>query len=835
MRFYTFLMGLSLLLSSQLLSAANFYAAPGASGSGSSYDDPGNFATARGSLDMYDTIYMKGGQYDFTEKVTISKSGSATKNKVIASYPGERAILDFRNEPYGERGISISTDVQYVHLLNLTIRYTGKNAIICYGSNCRIEGIDTYGNGDTGIQMKTGGGNYILNCDSHDNFDYKSSGPNYGGNADGFADKQYAATGVNIYENCRAWNNSDDGWDFFQRSGAKTIMKNCIAYQNGAASYDMTTNPRATGVDKSFFDGLIGTSQTVTRDKKTTFSGTISLDKFPNYGNGNGFKIGGDRTNNDIELYHCLSVGNFARGFDQNNNAGPMVVYNGSAYLNGCNYGFSEISGSSLTIKNCLSLNSMSSDYFKCPTVVSSNNSWNTSGISCSSADFLSTDTVGLMTTRLPDGSIPVTSFFRLTESSDLIDRGVEVGLPYSGTAPDLGCYEFGNIDNYPPGLSVSTNSSQSIKQGNSITPITFSWSGGATGVSLTEALPEGITSSLNETEKTLTLTGTPTATGSFTVTVTTVGGSGTPISKSANIIVKDASSIDIAYVTSDGNDPADAPILNNLNNNPSFNVEVVNVVAGEASKDYSAYDLIIISPVPGSNAVGMANLEQYAGQKPMLLLKPWNMKISDATWSWATAVNTSDAAVSLTDAGTSHEIFTGFSSPLTLFSSVGKNAVTGITHSSWSSSVIAADDILVLAHPSSNENTDAIFEIPVGTTLNGTTTTARFLNIGISEASTANLTAEALSLITNACTYLLDNSTPVSETDGDADALTFENGHIRSSADNVQYITIYTLTGNQCLLSHQNEVRIDFLPSGNYIAVASLSTGQQISLKFAK
>jgi hypothetical protein len=31
-----------------------------------------------------------------------------------------------------------------------------------------------------------------------------------------------------------------------------------------------------------------------------------------------------------------------------------------------------------------------------------------------------------------------------LTAGSDLIDAGVSVGLPYAGTAPDLGCFETG-------------------------------------------------------------------------------------------------------------------------------------------------------------------------------------------------------------------------------------------------------------------------------------------------------------------------------------------------------------------------------------------------------
>lgn len=40
------------------------------------------------------------------------------------------------------------------------------------------------------------------------------------------------------------------------------------------------------------------------------------------------------------------------------------------------------------------------------------------------------------------DGTLPRTDLFRLVPGSKLIDAGVEVGLPFSGTAPDLGPYE---------------------------------------------------------------------------------------------------------------------------------------------------------------------------------------------------------------------------------------------------------------------------------------------------------------------------------------------------------------------------------------------------------
>jgi hypothetical protein len=44
---------------------------------------------------------------------------------------------------------------------------------------------------------------------------------------------------------------------------------------------------------------------------------------------------------------------------------------------------------------------------------------------------------------REPDGSLPANGFARLVAGSDLIDKGVDVGLPYTGSAPDLGAFEF--------------------------------------------------------------------------------------------------------------------------------------------------------------------------------------------------------------------------------------------------------------------------------------------------------------------------------------------------------------------------------------------------------
>ncbi|MBO4454621.1 MAG: glycosyltransferase [Paludibacteraceae bacterium] len=431
------------------LSAATYYASPTGGGDGRSYASPTTFSNGVDKLkNPGDTLYLRAGTYLFTDKFSINKQGSSSKRIVIAGYPGEKAVLDFHKVAYGTRGVTIHENALYLHLKDLAIAWSGKNNLYCEGSYCLFENLDIYGSADSGCQMKKGGNNTILNCDSHDNFDYEhmtSSGQaDFGGNADGFADKQFTGAG-NHYIGCRAWNNSDDGWDFFQRvSNSNTIIENCLCYQNGPAYYDMTNHPRVE-TDKTWFDSKVGTQMT-DRYGNTI---TITLKKYPCQGNGNGFKMGGQFTDHKILIHHCLAVANNARGFDQNNNGGTMWVYNCSAYANTWNYGFTTAYGTN-TIQNCISLSSKNADAYKAQNnVANDHNSWN-SGLSCSSADFQSLDTTHLLDARQADGTLPDDGFMHLKDGSRLIDAGIDVNLGYNGAAPDLGCFETPGEEHLP-------------------------------------------------------------------------------------------------------------------------------------------------------------------------------------------------------------------------------------------------------------------------------------------------------------------------------------------------------------------------------------------------
>ncbi|MDD3080567.1 MAG: right-handed parallel beta-helix repeat-containing protein [Paludibacter sp.] len=412
--------------------AKTYYVSPVGTSSGvGSLADPLTFSSAVGkSLTGGDSIILRGGMYNYTSPVSITKSGNADTKLVITAYPGEDPVIDFRNETYGSSYPGIKLSGSYIHFKGITIQGAGDNGMIVTGSYNHIENCSFRWNCDSGLQMKTGSNNLIENCDSYENFDYMTGGtssPDYGGNADGFADKQYTNTGINTYKGCRSWKNSDDAWDSYEKVG-NTVYDSCWCFLNAPDSYDMTDHIRFKKDSVSWF---------------SQFKNASGRYVITNYGNGNGFKLGGNYTANNATLHNCVSVANPVKGFDQNNNSGIMTLYNCIGYMNAPNYGFSNSSYGTLIVKNSASLSSMGSNKFSCKSVTQSNNTWNT-GFSCSASDFESLDYTQLQNERQSNGNLPEINLLHLVSTSNLIDKGVDVGYSFSGSAPDLGAFEYG-------------------------------------------------------------------------------------------------------------------------------------------------------------------------------------------------------------------------------------------------------------------------------------------------------------------------------------------------------------------------------------------------------
>ena len=382
------------------LNARTYYVAPGgADGNPGTLDLPfQTIARAASLVAAGDTISLRGGTYIVKAAVTLSRSGTSTSRISLLAYPGEHPVLDGDSMAVGINTRVIKLSGSYWTVRGLEIMRAGDNGMQITGSYNIIEECSFHDNSDTGLQLDNGASyNQVINCDSYNNADPSQ------GNADGFAAKLGVGTG-NSFLGCRAWYNSDDGWD---------------GYLRGA-------------------DGV-----TTTLDRCWTFANGYLADGSASSGNGNGFKMGGsdDKTlAHNMILTRCLAFANRVKGFDQNNNRGSMTLLNCTGTANGTNYSVAQQldSGMALTLKNCLCLGDVGSvgDF-----AVQATNSW-MAPLSVTAGDFVSLDSAGVRAPRAADGSLPAVSYMHLAPGSDMIDAGTDVGLQYEGPAPDLGAFE---------------------------------------------------------------------------------------------------------------------------------------------------------------------------------------------------------------------------------------------------------------------------------------------------------------------------------------------------------------------------------------------------------
>nr|WP_246439068.1 Ig-like domain-containing protein [Teredinibacter franksiae] len=369
---------------------------------GSVVDSESAILSALSGASAGSIIYIRGGSYQFSSKISLSKNGSSNSKIGLRAYPydSERPLFDFSamSENSSNRGLALSGD--YWHIYGIDVYKAGDNCLNISGDNNTVEFSTFYECADTGLQLGNGASNnLILNSDSYFNADSSNE------NADGFAAKLDVGTG-NRFVGCRAWNNLDDGWDGYLRpvDGITTTYENCWAIDNG-------------------------------KNK----SGTVGL------GDGNGFKTGGSDTkdlSHNAIYKNCIAAGNVHDGFDHNSNRGEVTLLNCAAHSNGRNINFSSSNiAASLTIKNTVSFSGSSSDSLNATMKDITFNSWQ-NGLSASSADFESVDTQLLKAPRKSDGSLPDIDYLKLKVSSDLIDAGVDVNLPYNGSQPDVGAFE---------------------------------------------------------------------------------------------------------------------------------------------------------------------------------------------------------------------------------------------------------------------------------------------------------------------------------------------------------------------------------------------------------
>jgi PKD repeat protein len=434
--------------------ATTWYVATNGSDSASGTTTNAPFLTpakAMSVLASSDTIYVFGGTYMLSAGLTTSQAGTPANYCRLWAYPGEHPFFNYSNAPSGDRGITISKN--YWHIKGIEVGFAKDNGIIISANSNIVEGCVIHECTDDGITFgsttKIVTNNLILNCDSYKNYDPSS----HGNNGDGYSGKQGCGPG-NAFQGCRAWLNSDDGWDFYNNVNNSVTLSNCWSFQNGSNQWN-----------------------------DTSFSG-----------NGNGFKLGGQNGTLTTHVGHvlkqCLAFDNHNKGFDHNQGLGNHTLYNCTGFRNANpNFSFYTTPFSGVDVfKNNISYAGGGINIVAGSTQVS--NSWQ-NGLSVTAGDFVSIDVSLATAPRNADYSLPTNGFARLAAGSDLIDAGINVGLPFNGPAPDLGAYEF----SAPSVVAPVANFTASPNSGIELVAVTFTdTSTGTTPLSLNWNLGDSFT-----------------------------------------------------------------------------------------------------------------------------------------------------------------------------------------------------------------------------------------------------------------------------------------------------------------------------------------------------
>ena len=369
-----------------------------------------------------DVVHIKAGHYKYdnsqiTDTISpyaiafhMKKSGTADKHIIYKGevVDGERPVLDFFNlRPDGLRVAAFWVDGSYIEIHNIEVvrvqvTMTGHTQSECFrvvkGSNNLINNVSMHDGMAIGVYIVQGSNNLILNCDAYNNYD-KIGENGTGGNVDGFgAHVQTESSVGNVFRGCRAWHNSDDGFDLINCK-APVMIENCWAFFNGYAPAS-----------------------------------------FNKKGDGSGFKCGGYGMRQKIRnpsvipvhtIKNCIAYFNRNRGFYSNHHLGGLKFINNTAYYNPYNFPMPnrksveepvDVKGYGHVFENNISYRArvprpLISDVDSTLSTFK-NNTFLSDGPELTDKDFVGLEAYELTLDRKEDGSLPDIEFLKLKADS---------------------------------------------------------------------------------------------------------------------------------------------------------------------------------------------------------------------------------------------------------------------------------------------------------------------------------------------------------------------------------------------------------------------------------
>lgn len=314
--------------------ANTYYVAPsGSNKADGSFSHPfASLTEAQKKVMPGDSVVFRGGTYrpatedamglmedKYSCAFLMDKSGTKELPITYTSYPGEKVNFDMSEyKPIGNRVAVFYVTGDWLVFNDFDI--TGTQVVVYDGSNTQSECFRVAG-GNHGIYknlrmhhgmgigwfLVSGSHNLVQDCDAWENYDShnKDLAGADGGNVDGFGCHGRPGSVGNKFLRCRAWWNSDDGFDLID-AFEPVVIEDCVAFYNG------------------FKPGT-----------------------FDKAGDGNGFKAGGygmraHKPTPEVspvhEIRNCISYYNRASGYHANHHLGAILWFNNIGIKNWYNF-----------------------------------------------------------------------------------------------------------------------------------------------------------------------------------------------------------------------------------------------------------------------------------------------------------------------------------------------------------------------------------------------------------------------------------------------------------------------------------------------------------------
>ncbi|MDO4931884.1 MAG: right-handed parallel beta-helix repeat-containing protein [Prevotellaceae bacterium] len=236
--------------------ARSYFVAPAGDDAGNGTKDRpfATFGKAQQLAEPGDTVFFRQGLYRvkndeiqyyngrYATVFHITRSGKEGSPIVFTGYRDERAVFDMSEINPGDyrlTGILLSADyivMRQLEIVGLRVLQKGHSQSECVrvleASHCVLDDMSFHDGMAIGVYLLAGHDNLFVNCDAYNNYDYYSDN-GYGGNTDGFGAHCTSVehTG-NVFRKCRAWWNSDDGFDLINCL-APVVIEDCVAFYNG--------------------------------------------------------------------------------------------------------------------------------------------------------------------------------------------------------------------------------------------------------------------------------------------------------------------------------------------------------------------------------------------------------------------------------------------------------------------------------------------------------------------------------------------------------------------------------------------------------------------------